>query len=242
MFFSPFSTTDSYFIAYNSSTGAVTFNRIPELTAEFKILFEGTWASGWSHLMPCASGFIAYNSSSGEATFNRIRADGAGSDILSKGKWAPNWSHLMPFQFGSSGSGYIAYNSSTGAVTVNSVRADGLGADFLFGGTWATGWSHFMPYQTVYDDDSLFDSFDTNRFIAYNSTTGAATVNRIQNGGAGFDILWKGAWDPGWSHFMPFRYGSSGSPVAYPFFVAYNSTTGKVNFCQLFDPFEFKLL
>jgi hypothetical protein len=224
-----------HFIAYNSATGEVHFDRINDDGKGFAILVKSTWGTGWSQLMPFTLNnkphFIAYNSATGEVHFDRINDDGKGFAILMKGTLGTGWSQLMPFTLNNKPH-FIAYNSSTGEVHFDRINDDGTGFAILMKGTWGKGWTHLIPYW--HWDDAMKQKW---MFIAYNSATGEVHFDRINDDGKGVDIRWKENWAPGWSLLMPFH-----GPVAvdmgtyrwFPYFIAYTAKLGKVIFHQAF--------
>lgn len=68
-------------------------------------------------------------------------------------------------------------------------------------------------------------------FLAYNAATGEVHVDRVLEDGHGFDILLKGTWGAGWTHFMPY------SLNGHPYFLAYNAATGEATFNAINESF-----
>jgi hypothetical protein len=79
-------------------------------------------------------------------------------------------------------------------------------------GTWSKGWTHFMPFALAGQP----------YYVAYNSMTGTANVDRINATGNGAATQWSGRWGKGWTHLVPFVQGG----VQY--FLAYHGGTGAV--------------
>ncbi len=222
----------SHFIAYNSTTGTVSFDRIHDDGKGFDVLMKSTWGKGLSQLMPFTLNkkphFIAYNSTTGKVSFDRIHDDGKDFDVLMNNTWGKGWSQLMSFTLNKKPR-FIAYNSTTGKVSFNRIDEDGNGYV-----TYVTlkisnlrkGWTQLIPYR-YYDREWKW------MFIAHNATTGEVHFYQIHSDGKGVDIQWKENWAPHWSLLMPF-YGSvavdMGTYARIPYFITYTAKFGKVNF------------
>jgi hypothetical protein len=79
--------------------------------------------------------------------------------------------------------------------------------------TWTPGWTSFVPLRMRYDVAHV---------LAYNSGTGAVTIDRLRIGGEGVDTVWQDTWTTGWSAFVPF-----GVDVRQHY-LAYKVKTGRV--------------
>jgi hypothetical protein len=184
-----------HFIAYNSTTGAVHFDRINDDGKGIVILKKSTWGKGWTQLMPFTLNnkphFIAYNSTTGAVQFDRINDDGKGVNILKESIWGKGWTQLMPFTLNKKPH-FIAYNSTTGAVHFDRISDDGKEIVILKKSNLGKGWTQLLPY-------SYYDAETKWMLIAHNSASGEMFFYRIHGDGQGVDIRWKENWAPYYS-------------------------------------------
>jgi hypothetical protein len=220
-----------HFIAYNSTTGEMHYNRMHEppvgtaLITGYSTLSEVTFGKGWSQLMPFTLDskpyFIAYHPSSGAIPFARINDDGKGSVVLSIVAWSTGWSQLMPFSLHSKPH-FIAYNAATGEVHFYRINDDGNGFLLLEEGTLGKGWSQLVPFTLK----------NKPHFVAYDSATGELHFYRINDNGKGFAILRHDSLGKGWTQLIPYWYPHQGQRWML---IAYNSATGELRFYRIRD-------
>jgi hypothetical protein len=199
---------DQRYIAYQSSTGKVDFDRIS--TGGPAQLSSGTWGKGWTHLMPFTLGgkpyFVAYNSLTGASNTERVNAAGNGSSTVLGGLWAKGWSQLVPFRMG--GEQYlIAYRGGTGEVKINRITGSGNDVTFttVFHDTWSTGWTNIVP---ILHNGAV-------HLLRYGQAQGWASFDKVNAGGEGVTHLEYASWSKTWTSFSPFTVNGKGHVLVY---------------------------
>lgn len=173
-------------LAYNSSTGAVHFDRFYANANGAETLWSYTWGSGFSHFAPYYIGgnpyFIAYNAATGAVHFDQFPSNLQGPIIHAVGTWPAGVTSITPFAWGSNNY-MLLYNKNTGAVRYERMNADGKGSTTMWSGTWGTGWTDFAAY----------DIGGTPHLVAYNSSNGTTHYDRVPTNFSGVQILAVGS-------------------------------------------------
>ena len=126
----------SYYIAYNSLTGARNIDRINAAGTGASTVMGGSWTRGWTQLVPFKLGnvqhVLLYRGGSGEVKILKIT--GSGDDVVlstvSQTTWSTGWTHIVPMT--DDGAVHLLrYKQATGLASFDRVAADGSGTQNL---------------------------------------------------------------------------------------------------------------
>ncbi|WP_164014659.1 hypothetical protein [Pyxidicoccus trucidator] len=163
-------------LAYNTSTGAVHFDKFYANANGTNTVWSYTWGTGFTHFAPYSINnypyFIAYNSTTGDAHYDTFPSNLQGPIIKAIKTWPAGFTSIEPFVM--NGENYLLlYNKNTGAVRHEKLNSTGSDSTTTWSGTWGTGFTHFAAY----------DIGGTPHLVAYNAANGLIHHDRIVSNG-----------------------------------------------------------
>ncbi|WP_437306828.1 hypothetical protein [Sorangium sp. So ce388] len=173
---------ESHQIAYNSTTGAVHFDKFFPNAQGANTVWSSTWGTGFTRFVPYYINgypyFIVYNTTNGAVHFDTFPSNLQGPIINGIHSWPAGLTNITHFVLG--GENYLLiYSGLTGAIRFDKINATGSDSTTVWSGTWGTGWTDFVVYQ-IGGHPYL---------TAYNSTTGLAHHDRVWESLFGVETL-----------------------------------------------------